>query len=803
MRCLAPLFLSLISLPLHATEVLVPVGTTAELTAALNTAQDGHVIELAAGTYVAPAGGWTILTPSENFTVRGAAGQTVVLDGQSARPLLRIDSGTAGSSIVFENLTFANGLSTSDGVAGGVTLVSSNATFVDCTFLDNNSDAPNTGGGALAAFTDSIVHVVDSHFEDNVATNEAGALKVGGDSQAYVHNTSFVANRTNVPGHRPSAAGGAIHVGNAFLDVTNSRFADNEAGCVGGALYSIGDFNGAPSPTSQVRLSHTTFEDNHVTPNGVSCNFFGLGGALHTEDYSQIDIYSSRFLKNTSEDGGAVSSYRSRVEIYDSTFRGNVADGSGARGNGGAIAVSSQDSSGDSENHPSAVILVRRSLFQGQYDGSGVNGLRGGCIWALGDTNRTFGLQGVTPMGTAAQNRTALDIEDSIFFDCDVVRQNGVVGSGVGGGLSLSHTDLTLVGSLVANCDATGTNAAGGGLRAISDSALTIDDTTFANNQAQLRSAAVDANGSSVDIDDSRFIDNSLISGSTGGVMTLTAGKNVIAGTIDLDMTGTVTNSTFTGTPQTMIRDADFACSAEVEPINSVRYNGNDFSTSPPDGAVYSNSVAGGSQTAAQLNSLTIVRTLCSNTNKSTVANSALGSTPSLATLVAAPPHQLGTAAAGDPAPPTEAFLGWGWSGASATLNGSPLAPETGLSAETPDTYLLVAGGDSDSATISSASTPSLSFVASPMAIESGQSSDLEWSGLSGAFVDLSIDRGVEITTPSASGAESVSPAATTHYRLHLVTEEGGAVETTTVFVDENLAEIFSDGFESGDTTAW
>ncbi len=49
-----------------------------------------------------------------------------------------------------------------------------------------------------------------------------------------------------------------------------------------------------------------------------------------------------------------------------------------------------------------------------------------------------------------------------------------------------------------------------------------------------------------------------------------------------------------------------------------------------------------------------------------------------------------------------------------------------------------------------------------------------------------------------------MSPPFTTTYRLFVITEEGGVVESATVWVDELPGDaIFADGFQSGDTDAW
>jgi hypothetical protein len=48
-----------------------------------------------------------------------------------------------------------------------------------------------------------------------------------------------------------------------------------------------------------------------------------------------------------------------------------------------------------------------------------------------------------------------------------------------------------------------------------------------------------------------------------------------------------------------------------------------------------------------------------------------------------------------------------------------------------------------------------------------------------------------------------VFPTATTTYRLHVATAEGGATAEVTVWVDELPDGLFADGFESGDLGAW
>ena len=83
----------------------------------------------------------------------------------------------------------------------------------------------------------------------------------------------------------------------------------------------------------------------------------------------------------------------------------------------------------------------------------------------------------------------------------------------------------------------------------------------------------------------------------------------------------------------------------------------------------------------AQLNGLTITRSGAASTDKSQTDNTAPGSAPVSGAILAVPPAILPVNAAGDPAPPTTAYLGYAWSGGAATLNGNAVSGNVGLSA--------------------------------------------------------------------------------------------------------------------------
>ncbi len=82
-----------------------------------------------------------------------------------------------------------------------------------------------------------------------------------------------------------------------------------------------------------------------------------------------------------------------------------------------------------------------------------------------------------------------------------------------------------------------------------------------------------------------------------------------------------------------------------------------------------------------------------------------------------------------------------------------------------------------------------------------GRTATLSWSTNADGFIAVAINHHVSIIS-SPTGSVDVTPPDTTTYRIFLITERGGSVVGATVTVG-NTNIIFSDGFGSGDTSAW
>jgi hypothetical protein len=755
----------------------VPVDVST-LQAAIQQAANGDVIELAAGTYPSPAGGFTISSQPKAFTIRAASGATVVLDGGNTRDVLRLINSSlgAGRPVTFERLTFANGRSTSEGIAGGVTLQRAQATFVQCVFQNNRGDQPSTGGGGTRVALGSTALFTDCQWTGNSAKNNGGGLAITDQSEAYVHASQFNGNRTNLPGHSPIAMAGGIFVGDATLRVSNTRFVGNQAGYVGGGLYAIGTWtNPVSTPRSDVVVSNCTFVDN-VAARDPSVAFSGPpeGGAFHAEDQTRARIYNSRFTTNRATIGGGVNLYRAIVEVYGSVFEGNQASSFG-----GAFSATSNDVNDPSTNFGAinrrpAQLTVRDTLIRGRFGAVGTVAPIAGGLYAAGDGLRQYGLNGVQQMGTATDNRAAVTLQNVVFSDCDVVVSAAVPGSGQGGALYTDLAALTMQDSLVIDSDAP---IAGGGVMLINQSAATINRITIARNSAGSFGAGIFLQGSNLVFDNGRIVHNEIspgVSEPLGGSLGAAIYASPDGGS--LSATGSVSNSIISSNVGLPIYDDD----RTNGPINDVRYNGNQIWSTTFGASVYNNPLTG-TKTVAQLNTLVVNRANGTSTVKSQVDNSALASAPLVGAILAVPPVILPVNAAGDPAPPTTSYLGYAWSGGGATLDGNAVSGNAGLSPATgTGTHVLAVGGAQFSVPVGLAAAPAASLSASPNPINPGSISTLSWATPGGTFLDGAIDQGVAIPS-AAAGSIGVTPPVSTTYRFFDVTQEGGDVAAVTV----------------------
>src|SRR5205085_2843968 len=206
----------------------------------------------------------------------------------------------------------------------------------------------------------------------------------------------FSGNRTNLPGHSAFNGGGCIHGNGSTMHISNTRFENNQAGYVGGAIYVIGPYG---SPDMNLVVSDCLFSRNvTVRDPGGSKADPTTGGAIFMEDNTIAHFYRCRFVNNAAQQGGAISGYRAAIEIKNCVLQNNTATGgpSNGEGLGGHIIVLSDDNpdgptNGGTINRPPAQLTVTDSIIRGA--GSSVTSARqGGGIFVAGDLHAAYGV---------------------------------------------------------------------------------------------------------------------------------------------------------------------------------------------------------------------------------------------------------------------------------------------------------------------------------------------------------------------------------------------------------------------------
>ena len=645
-----------------------PVNSAGALQAALDGVSEGGVIELAPGTYASPPGGWTIYPDlsggSRSFTVRAAAGASVTLTGNSTNRILKF---TTPKPVTFERIRFADGFSTEEFHAGGVSISHVQANFIACAFENNVANPAVTGGGAVWIDTSTVVFQ-GCVFNNNTSKNYAGAFSAY-HSRVYVRDSRFAGNRTNVPGHSGFSAAGAIHGNAGSLRIANSRFENNQAGYVGGAIYVIGTWN---NPAADLEITDSLFTSNVAVrdPGGTKTDPT-TGGAVFMEDKVNARFYNSRFTNNVAQQGGAVSSYRSNTEIKNCVFQANRAVGSALNGEslGGAIIALSPDNADQTTNagtinRPVAQLTVSDSLIQGQGPGT-PSARQGGGIFLGGDLHAAFGIH-VQQNGTQESNRTIATLKRVVFADLVTVDDSG---NGTGGAVTGSFTTLQADSCIVEGCSA---SQYGGGFEFVYGSDVTVTNTTFAQNTAGVLGGAVALFGGTLNMDASNLVDNRLTNPGGGSAFVATA-QPASGPYPNWDVMGLVQNcviSNNSGGPAT-IYDGYRA----TAPFNRLQYRNNHFY--PADASAFFLDGIG-SRSVQDVNALTLSLGDGTSVKKAPVANTALSSAKPVGALLMVPQMTRSSGAPGETLP-LPAYLGYATSGPMPSLDGVAQRTSSGV----------------------------------------------------------------------------------------------------------------------------
>ncbi|MGD1804093.1 DUF4347 domain-containing protein [Dapis sp. BLCC M126] len=352
--------------------------------------------------------------------------------------------------------------------------------------------------------------------------------------------------------------------------------------------------------TEPLIIKNLTFAEGKTTEIGKP----GAGGAIRTENFTELIVENSTFINNTisGRGGGAIySGYNSKATIINSKFDNN--DSSQAIENaeklgehaGGAILIWSESEltiqgseftnnkggTGGAINNLLSKLTVEDSIFKNNDSTAGSAGFEnghGGAIYTdgaslhtddIGDTIRIS--NSLFEGNKAAGEGGALFLfgypPDEIIVENSTIINNyvieGLKGYSIGGGIRAGNAEFTLTNSTVANNLAL---TQGGGLWVGENATSTVINSTFSNNAAF--PAQLDSNQQPiVDSDGNYVLDEEYDI------------TRVIGGAMTLNVPTTITNSTFANNHAGWWGGA-FVGDASATTTNSIYYNntaGNPF----------------------------------------------------------------------------------------------------------------------------------------------------------------------------------------------------------------------------------
>ena len=212
------------------------------------------------------------------------------LDANHKMGILYLSDGGYNQRLVLDNITFKNG---DCRMGGAVYFKGGELEVSNCVFINNK--AFTQPGGAIYVDSATDTKIVNSTFEDNVATSTSAVYKIA-----------------------RGGFGGAIFIkGQKTTEITDCTFTKNKASYDGGAVY-IFEQN-----AEDVTFINCKFTQNSAGENGGAIGIYN--NQPNSQSIIKYFIISSEFYKNSAKQGGAIYYNDGPVEILFSEFIENSA----------------------------------------------------------------------------------------------------------------------------------------------------------------------------------------------------------------------------------------------------------------------------------------------------------------------------------------------------------------------------------------------------------------------------------------------------------------------------------------------
>ena len=361
----------------------------------------------------------------------------------------------------------------------GIFVAGSDFTVSDCVFDKNTAFGkgnmtPNNNNGAAIVVTDTGKDITGAITGSNFTNNKAqygGAIYIC-EGNIAISDSLFVNNSADVEG-------GAIDIGSAInnpvVTVENSKFVNNTATSIGGAIINNG----------KLVVDNSAFEDNAANYyGGAIFNWDDLQVTNSAFDGNDILVRNIRAMDNVDHGGAAIYNWKNgKLDISKSNFTNNIKNYKNGDRLVGAVATIGDATISDS-------YFVNNS------------GRWGGALSVMGGESSSA-TNFIDIDGTKFVNNSALyggamfvwgsnySISNSVFDNNSAFgKGNMTPNNNNGGALVVTQGNIPISGTII-NSNFTNNKAQYGGAAWINEGTIDISNSNFINNTATVKAGAI------------------------------------------------------------------------------------------------------------------------------------------------------------------------------------------------------------------------------------------------------------------------------------------------------------------------
>ncbi len=490
-------------------------GDYGTIQAAIDAAQDGDTIEVAAGTYYE-----NLVWENKSIDLVGAGADLTIIDGSSAAGSCLAITNVPDTGSV-EGFTFTGGTGTplpwGDHlvVGGGLSLRHSSPTVTKNTIMGNSAgyygggmyledssptvtgntisgNSAHNGGGIMCHPPNSSPEILDNTISGNSTSGSGGGILCLNSSPRITGNT--------ISGNSAESNGGGMDLWSSSAEITDNVITGNTALACGG-IRATG--------SGLVRIDGNVITENLAHGSPDSC---GIGGGIKCSSGCSAEITNNTISGNRAEcaSGGIGCNECPSVMISDNTITGNSAGWSaGITCTASSVTITNNTISENSTESWGGGIVC--------HDGS--SGVISGNTITRNSAKRYAGIQcSQSSMSITnniiSENSASGDVW-SIgggigYSDCPsgTLEHNTITGNSAehrGGGVCCSESSVTITNNTISENSADGW---GGGLACTNGSSGVISGNTITRNSAK-RYAGIQCSQSSMSITNNIISENS------------------------------------------------------------------------------------------------------------------------------------------------------------------------------------------------------------------------------------------------------------------------------------------------------